>query len=152
MKSTRGKKQEHYVHLSDFALQQFTKLRQLTMPSEWCFPSSRSDEHIGTKVISKAIGDRQVCFKERSKPLSCRRHDNSLVLGDEEWTPHDLRCTGATIMQRLKVDMDIIDRCQNHVLGGLRVRRHYLKYNYAEEKQAAWDKLGDYLSALIQAA
>ena len=45
-------------------------------------------------------------------------------------------------MQRLKVDMDIIDRCQNHVLSGSRVRRHYLKHDYAEEKQEAWDKLG----------
>lgn len=44
-------------------------------------------------------------------------------------------------MQRLKVDMDIIDRCQNHVLSGSRVRRHYLKHDYAEEKQEAWDKL-----------
>lgn len=55
-------------------------------------------------------------------------------------------------MQRLKVDMDIIDRCQNHVLNGSRVRRHYLKHDYAEEKQAAWDRLGDYLLTLIQAA
>ena len=152
VKSTRGKKQEHYIHLSDFALQQFAKLRELAQSSEWCFPSSRSDEHIGTKVISKAIGDRQVRFKERTKPLSCRRHDNSLVLSEEEWTPHDLRRTGATIMQRLKVDMDIIDRCQNRVLNGSRVRRHYLKHDYAEEKQAAWDRLGDYLLTLIQAA
>ena len=50
------------------------------------------------------------------------------------------------------MDMDIIDRCQNHVLGDSRIRRHYLKYDYAEEKQIAWDKSGDYLSTLIQAA
>lgn len=35
---------------------------------------------------------------------------------------------------------------------GSRVRRHYLKHDYAEEKQAAWDRLGDYLLTLIQAA
>lgn len=150
VKSTRGRKQEHYVYLSDFVLEFFLNLRQLTGESEWCFSSSRSDNPIGTKVISKAIGDRQVCFKER-KMLKGRRNDNSLVVGSEEWTPHDLRRTGATIMQKLKVDMNIIDRCQNHVLSGSKVRRHYLKFDYAEEKQQAWEKLGEYLSNVIQA-
>ena len=30
-------------------------------------------------------------------------------------------------------DPDVIDRCQNHVLAGSRVRRHYLKHDYADE-------------------
>lgn len=150
VKSTRGRKQEHYVYLSDFVLMQFKRLRLLNPESKWCFPSSKTDVHIGTNVISKAIGDRQVRFKDRTKKLACRRNDNSLVVGLEEWTPHDLRRTGATIMQKLKVDMNIIDRCQNHVLSGSKVRRHYLKFDYAEEKQQAWAKLGDYLSELVQ--
>jgi hypothetical protein len=52
-------------------------------------------------------------------------------------------------MQELKVPLDVIDRCQNHVLSGSRVRRHYLKYDYAEEKKEAWIKLGSYLESLI---
>lgn len=44
------------------------------------------------------------------------------------WTPHDLWRTGATLMQSLGVSLEIIDRCQNHVLPGCKVRRHYLHH------------------------
>jgi len=51
-------------------------------------------------------------------------------------------------MQALGVMPDVIDRCQNHVLAGSRVRRHYLKHDYADETKQAWSKLG----AAIEAA
>jgi integrase len=63
-----------------------------------------------------------------------------LVLGSGKsgaWTPHDLRRTGATMMQSLEITLDIIDRCQNHVLTGSKVRRHYLLHDYAIEKRDA---------------
>jgi MFS family permease len=77
---------------------------------------------------------------------------DTLVLADGQngdWTPHDLRRTGATMMQALGVSLDVIDRCQNHVLAGSRVRRHYLHHDYAEEKKSAWNLLGDRLSAVL---
>lgn len=52
-----------------------------------------------------------------------------------EWTPHDLRRTGAAMMQAWGISLDVIDRCQNRVLAGSRVRRHYLHNDYAEEKK-----------------
>lgn len=96
------------------------------------------------KSVSKQIGDRQLRFKNR-KDLSNRRNDASLVLAggaNGEWTPHDLRRTAATMMQALGVSPDVIDRCQNHVLAGSRVRRHYLKHEYNDEKREAWRLLG----------
>lgn len=101
--------------------------------------------------MSKQVGDRQARFKNR-KALSRRRHDDTLVLADGQngdWTPHDLRRTGATMMQALGVSLDVIDHCQNHVLAGSRVRRHYLHHDYAEEKKRAWSLLGDRLSAVL---
>ena len=53
------------------------------------------------------------------------------------------------MMQALGVSLDVIDRCQNHVLAGSRVRRHYLHHDYAEEKKNAWNLLGDRLSAVL---
>jgi hypothetical protein len=53
------------------------------------------------------------------------------------------------MMQALGVSLDVIDRCQNHVLAGSRVRRHYLHHDYAEEKKRAWNLLGDRLSAVL---
>lgn len=90
-------------------------------------------------------------FKQRSKPPANRRHDNSLVLAEGangEWTPHDLRRTGATMMQGLGITLDIIDRCQNHVLPG-KVRRVYLRHDYQAEKTDAWKRLGDRLDAIL---
>jgi integrase len=84
-----------------------------------------------------------------------RRHDNTLVLAGGktgDWSPHDLRRTGATLMQELGVDLDHIDRCQNHVLLGSKVRRHYLLYAYAAEKRAAWRLLGERLTSILAKA
>ena len=95
------------------------------------------------------LGYRQVKFKDRTKEGTNRRHDNSLAVVDREWTPHDLRRTGATMMQELGININIIDRCQNHVLAGSKVRRHYLKYEYKDEKTVAWAKLGERLQNIL---
>ena len=110
--------------------------------------------------MSKQVGDRQSMFKKGKdgkprKPMKNRRHDNTLVLNDGKsgaWTPHDLRRTGATLMQSLGVSLEIIDKCQNHVLPGSKVRRHYLHHDYADEKREAWRMLGDRLSMILSTA
>ena len=80
------------------------------------------------------------CWFKSRKPLVHRRSDDSLVLAGGkkgEWTSHDLRRTAATTMQALRISPDVIDRCQNHVIAGNKVRRHYLHYGQAEEKRGA---------------
>lgn len=147
------------VYLSPFALRQFKALYTLTGETQFCFPSNAMTgeepaRHVCVKSVSKQVGDRQVRFKKR-KPLKNRRHDDSLVLEDGkngEWTPHDLRRTGATMMQQLGVLPDVIDRCQNHVLAGSRIRRAYLHYDYAKEKREAWERLGQRIDALLDNA
>jgi integrase len=150
---------EWKVYLSPFALRQFKALHVLTGDTPFCFPSrTTTDEeparHVCLKSVSKQVGDRQVRFKKRN-PLKKRRHDDSLVLSNGkngEWTPHDLRRTEATMMQQLGVPPDVIDRCQNHVLAGSRVRRAYLHYDYAHEKREAWERLGERIEALLDNA
>ncbi|MDH0705384.1 tyrosine-type recombinase/integrase [Pseudomonas sp. GD03862] len=151
-KGRKGKRQDHHVFLSAFALEQFKVLNALTGHTRFCYPSRDENSHVDTKTISKLIGDRQCTLKNRSKPLPGRHHDDSLVLSKGtkgEWTPHDLRRTGATLMQELGVNLDIIDRCQNHQLGGSKVRRHYLHYDYAKEKSEAWRVLGEHLIDIL---
>lgn len=159
-KNTKGSlsnQSDLMVYLSQFAMQQFRHLHVVTGHTEWCFPASNKVGHVCVKSISKQIGDRQVMFKKGKDgnprlPMKNRRHDNSLVLGDGKngaWTPHDLRRTGATTMQSLGVSLEIIDRCQNHVLPGSKVRRHYLHHDYADEKREAWRLLGDRLSLIL---
>lgn len=150
-KGKRGKRQDHHVFLSPFAIAQFKLLYGETGDTPFCFPAKRGANHVCTKTVSKLVGDRQCRFKNRTKPLQGRHNDDSLVLADGangEWTPHDMRRTGATMMQGLGIPLDIIDRCQNHVMKG-KVRRHYLHHDYAKEKAEAWRLLGDRIEAIL---
>ena len=151
VKGKRGKKQDHHLFLSPFTRHHFEMLYSLTGTSTWCFPAKDDSGPVFSKTVSKQVGDRQEMFKKR-KPLSRRRHDNTLVLAsglNGAWTPHDLRRTGATMMQALGISLDVIDRCQNHVLAGSRVRRHYLHHDYASEKKDAWTLLGTKLESIV---
>jgi integrase len=150
-KGARGKKQDQFVFLSPFALRQFTDLHALTGYTDHCFPSRDGASHVDVKTVSKQVGDRQHRFKERTH-LKGRRNDDSLVLArgiNGDWTPNDLRRTGATMMQALGITPEVIDRCQNHVLKGSRVRRHYLTHPYNVEKREAWDRLGAAIEEIL---
>lgn len=155
-KGEQGAKAEQLVYLSDFALDQFKQLHVLTGDTAWAFPAIYKEGHVCVKSASKQVGDRQVQFKQRSKKLVGRVENNSLVLSeDEEWTPHDLRRTGATMMQKLKINgvkisRDVVNLCQNHVIGS-KVDRVYLLDDYADEKREAWQKLGNRLEAILNA-
>lgn len=149
-KGERGRKCDQLVYLSDFTLDQFKQLHALTGDSNWAFPARYKDGPVNDKSVSKLVGDRQVKFKSRTRKLKCRVENNNLVVGDEEWTPHDLRRTGATLMQKLKINRDVINLCQNHVIGS-KVDRVYLLDDYADEKREAWNKLGDRLEAILSA-
>lgn len=143
--------------MSECALQQFKRLHALTGRTAWCFPNRDATDHINLRAISKQVGDRQTMFKTNANgaphaPMKNRRADNTLVLLGGEggaWTQHDLRRTGATKMQKLGVALDVIDRCQNHVLPGSKVRRHYMYHDYADEKRLAWAAIDSALSAIL---
>ena len=146
--NTKTKKNEWMVFLSEFALRQFQLLNDLTKTSPWCFPARNHEGPLDSKSISKQIGDRQFQFKSRTA-LKNRRNDNSLVLPGGEWTPHDLRRTGSTLMQSLGVAEHIRERCLNHVVGG-KLGRVYGRYEFANEKRAAWDLLGSKLQKVLE--
>jgi integrase len=162
---TKDEAGNQLVYLSDFTLSQFKKLYSLTgekeiiskdgakilIKNEYAFPAKNKEGHVCLKSVSKQVGDRQVKFKSRTRKLTKRVANNSLVLGDEDWTPHDMRRTGATLMQKLKINRDVINLCQNHTIG-TKVDRSYLLDDYADEKRDAWYKLGDRIEAILSAS
>jgi integrase len=147
-KGERGKKRDQLVHLSDFTLGQFRQLHALTGHTRWAFPGKDPEKHVCEKSLSKLVGDRQLKFMSRQGKMRNRVENNSLVLGEREWTPHDLRRTGATLMQGLKISREIINLCQNHVVGS-KVDRSYLLEKHDDDKREAWNKLGDRLEAIL---
>jgi integrase len=154
--NTKGRaknKTDHLVYLSDFALRKLKELYSLTGESKWAFPARYTNSHVCVKSASKQIGDRQLKFSKRTKKLQYRVENNSLVLGDREWTPHDLRRTGATMMQNLiglENSLLVTDLCLHHnvVTGSA---KHYLFAGYDDAMRDAWQKLGQRLDAILNA-
>lgn len=151
VKGRQRSRQTHTVYLSPFALAQFKRLHALTGHSTWCFPSSEADRPLLGTVLSKQVGDRQWGLEMGPRKKNRVQSDCLRVSAGEDgrWTFHDLRRTAATVMQRLGVPLDVIDRCQNHILAGSTTRRHYLHHTYETETKQAWAKLGQWIEAQI---
>jgi integrase len=134
----------HFVFLSAFALRHMKALMALSDSDEWLLPDRKGDGHVGLKTITIQVADRQLKFYERKAHANRSKHENALVLGNEKWTPHDLRRTASTLMQELGILPVVIEKCLNHRERN-RVKRIYQRYPYTIEKREAWRLLGDRL-------
>lgn len=147
--SKNGK--EHIVFLSDFSKQHFAKLKALAtdegqVQSPWVLPATRRKGHVCLKSLTKQIGDRQ---RKGKAPMKNRaKLTTALVLPRGKWTPHDLRRSGATIMGRLGIRPDVIEKCLNHVEQNALVRIYQRQLLEAEQADA-WRLLGERLEILI---
>jgi integrase len=65
----------------------------------------------------------------------------------ENWTLHDLRRTARSLMSRAKVPNDHAERALGHVMGG--VRETYDRYEYLDEKRAAFEALAALISRIL---
>jgi integrase len=63
------------------------------------------------------------------------------------WTFHDLRRTARSLMSRAKVPTDHAERCLGHVIGG--VRETYDRYEYLDEKRAAFEALAGLVALIL---
>ena len=141
-------RKSHTIYLSDFALNQFKALKEQASSKVWCFPDTTGKTFVCTKSTTKQIRDRQMAGQGR-KPMTNRaKNADALLLTSGDWVPHDLRRTGATLMQSIKVAPAIIERVLNHVEPSKLIRT-YQTYDYAEEKREAWNRLGDKLTVLL---
>jgi integrase len=143
----------HIVHLSPFALARVRRLQGLAQGSEWLLPgrvpagADRSvAKPISPKYISKQVNDRQraVPLKRRTKAAA------TLLLARGEWTPHDLRRTMATQMQRIGIAPQVIEKCLNHHLEG--ILAVYQNDDLLDARRAAFDAWGAKLEAVMATA
>lgn len=111
----------HAVYLPPLALEQIESLRELSGHGRFVFPSPKRP-------------DQPMTFTNKSLAALLVR------LKIPHFTPHDLRRTGTTNLQRLQVDDTLIDRLVNHQPRG--VQRSYNLWAFREERKAAmclWD-------------
>lgn len=142
----------HTVYLSALAIEHMSALAEASDSEEWLLPARKKDgaeTHTDPKGITKQIADRQLKFYERAAHSNRTKQENSLVLGDEKWTPHDLRRTSATLMQSLGVLPAVIEACLNHREQN-RMKRTYQRYDYAKEKREAWRLVGERVELLTR--
>ena len=133
------------IHLTDFTVEQFRIIKSIKQQSGWVFPNRTGKNHVSLKTLSHQVWDRQ-----RPVPANKRSQNSEvLLLPGGKWTMHDLRRSGATLMAKLGVKPEEIDRCQNH-LEPNRIRRTYQLYDYSEEMRQAWQLLSERIEQLIQ--
>ncbi len=137
----------HTISLSDFAINQFHRVRAITGFSPWCYPDRTGKNPVSDKSVTKQIGDRQ--RKAESRMTGRTKLTWSLLLPNGKWTPHDLRRTGATLMTKLGVLPEVAERCLNHTEEN-RVKRIYQRHSYEEEMRHAWHLLGKRLELLTK--
>lgn len=141
-------KKVHKIFLSPVSRKKFQELKEISTSDKWCFPDTTGKTYVCTKSTTKQVRDRQIVAIGR-KPMTNRsKNFDALLLVNGDWVPHDLRRTGATIMQSLHVAPAIIERVLNHVEPSKLVRT-YQTYDYADEKRDAWNRLGKRLAELV---
>jgi integrase len=135
------------IFLSDFTKHQFKELHTITGKNDWCLPTRGGKNHICLKSIAKQIKDRirDDSFSKRTKAK------RTLQLPGGDWTPHDLRRTGATMMGELGVMGEIIERCLNHVEQN-KLKRIYQRQERKTEQHEAWRLLGERLTLLLKSS
>ena len=128
----------------------------------WTLPEERSKNGLAhvvhltpaaLDVLASAPRDGDFVFSTRdSRPVSgfakMKRRINSLIADDMAgWTLHDLRRTGATLLQRLGFSKEVIDACQNHKPGG--VASIYQRYQFKAEKIRAFEALAGEVNRIV---
>lgn len=114
---------------------------------EWIFPAAKRKGPMNNKTLTHALNDRQRYEKPRQRGRTRLVH--ALELPGGPWTPHDLRRTAATIMQSLRVDPKIVDKCLNHVETN-KITATYQHAAMALEMHEAWMKLGARIEQLFR--
>jgi integrase len=141
-------KRPHTIHLSEFSITQFKRMKTQTGAMLWVYPNTAGDGPVSSKTVTKQITDRQ---RDLAKgPLTGRsKYCEALRLPGGKWTPHDLRRTGATMMTILGVLPEVAERCLNHTEEN-KVKRIYQRYSYEKEMKEAWQVLGEKIQLLTE--
>lgn len=142
---------DHLIHLSDFAIEQFSKMKEIRSVlqngngelSPWVFPSTNNNFPISSKAFQKQVSDRQ----RGGEPLKGRsKQSQSLMIGDK-WTMHDLRRTATTSMVNLGISKDVANQCTNHI-DGSKMDRVYIQTRLLEKQREAFDVLSKHLYSI----
>jgi len=132
----------HEVQLSDEAME---VLQTLPRVSDQLLFTTTGNTAVSGFSRSKRRLDAAM-LKAKRIELGVRKAD-----AISPWTLHDLRRTAATGMARLNIPPHVVDRILNHTSGTIRgVAAVYNRFAYLEERRAALEAWGNYLTGLLK--
>lgn len=134
---------EHVIHLSSFAVKQFTMLLEYSEHG-WLLAGRRPGQPVSDSFLRKLIGDR-ISTVHRSKTT---KYFGTLKLSNGPWRLHDLRRTMASRMGDLGISPHVIEACLNHMPPG--IRAVYQRQEYLTERRQAFDQWGQALESRTQ--
>lgn len=151
---TTKNQRDHEIYLSDFAIKQFMKLRDMREGliddpqtySPWVFPGTNNRLPLSAASFAKQISDRQRSMQQLSGRT---KQTESLKLPGGTWRPHDLRRTCASTMARLRISEEVIHECTNHIQSDP-MSQTYIRDRRIEEQKEAFTKLGEHLEKLCR--
>ncbi len=144
----------HIVPLSDAARREIASIPKLAGSPDYVFTTGAKAR---TDVLSPVSGFSKVKARLDELVLAQIRLDLKAKGLDPEdakplppWRLHDLRRTVATGMQKMKVDLRVIEKVINHISGSSSgIVAVYQVYDYEEERRDALDKWADRVMALV---
>jgi integrase len=98
------------------------------LPGPFVFPVRGGDKPVSSSNLDRG--------RDRAQKLA----------GVAHWTPHDLRRTASTLLQRFGASDELVDRILNHALPGQ--RGSYNLYAYLSEKRAALELLSEHVAKI----
>lgn len=137
IRSKAGHQEPHLVFITKTAADLLKELQEHTGHSLWLFPDRTDETPRTTPALNQAI--RRYC---RPGPQS---HRESFEL----FTPRDIRRSVKTLMGEAGISKEIRDRIQGHAFQDVG-SKHYDRYDYWKEKQAAMLKWERWLNNLVK--
>jgi integrase len=118
---------------------------------EHLIPLSEAAQNILNAMPAKKDGDFifSVTGQYKLSNFNFSKKELDRDCGFSDWTIHDLRRTASTRMSKAKVPWDHTERALGHVIPG--VRRVYDRYDFYDEKQAAFETLAATVDGIISA-
>ena len=124
-------KHEHRVPITQLAHDLLIKIKSNSDSSIWLFPGERTDNHIRSQSVDRALRRYHMIFEDL-----------------EPFCPHDLRRSAITHMASLRVSGEVLSRIANHAKRGV-TEQHYIKHSYDDEKRHALEVWANKLKEII---
>ncbi|HWJ72932.1 MAG TPA: integrase arm-type DNA-binding domain-containing protein [Kaistia sp.] len=138
---------EHAVPISPALAALLDRLPRVAGEAKLIFTTNGSTSISGWSKAKAAIDEKAL---ELLKKWAVERDEDPAEITFADWRLHDIRRTVATGLAKLRVDLPVIEKILNHVSGSFGgIVSVYQKHSFADEKRAALDAWGNFVTGLV---